>query len=89
MKRIKVHTVSKKTLYIAASKGKESIVSKYAYVPSESKPGTVYTVVRYRRGVIVNAQSRTLRYSCTCPGFQFRLKVCKHIRAFQKSEKGS
>lgn len=87
MRRFKVNVVSKEKIKKWEADKKPTIISKYASVPSETLKGQVYSVVRYRKGATVNAEGKVVRYSCTCPGFQFRLKECKHIAAFKKAER--
>ena len=54
---------------------------KYAKVPSESRRGLDYIVVKYRK-----KGTRNYGYMCTCENFVYRQLPCKHIRDFKRSE---
>ena len=41
-------------------------------VPSESRKGKSYSVMKYRNAA--------LNYSCECDDFRYRLRRCKHIK---------
>lgn len=87
MRKFKVHKVDRAKIKRWEAEGKPTIISAYASVQSEQTPGLVYNVVKYRKGGIFNAEGKALKFSCTCPGFQFRLKPCKHVAAFKKMQR--
>lgn len=63
----------------------------YGTVESETKPGTVYAVSKFRKRA--NGIYGKFRYSymCNCADFVYRQPAdgCKHIRAFQEKERGT
>lgn len=89
MKSFRVNVVDKTTIRKGDKRGNSPVlVSKYAQVPSATQPGVYYTVNKYRRGTIVNAQGVAQKYTCTCNGFLYYLKPCKHIVEFKVNERG-
>lgn len=63
-------------------KGQKFGARKYAAVPSDTRPGIEYVVVKVR----LRGESRHYAYRCTCPDFMFRSRQCKHIHAFKAQE---
>ncbi len=64
------------------NRGQKFGARKYAAVPSVTRPGIEYVVVKVR----LRGESRHYAYRCTCPDFMFRNRQCKHIQAFKKQE---
>jgi len=63
-------------------------IVKYSQVPSESKPGVIYTVTKFRRKSRGTHGYNKYTYACSCPDWIFRQRTCKHITMFHAQERG-
>ena len=70
-----------KIIKLRRNKGRVLGIRKYAKVRSSTHKDREYIVVKLRIPGTAN-----YTHQCSCPGYMYRQKPCKHIRAFKEQE---
>ena len=59
----------------------------YGTVESESSPGLMYVISKFRRRAQGIYGKFRYSYICSCPDWVYRQRDCKHILAFKEVER--